>query len=172
MSERWAYKLGDSAVGLCETAYCMITGCALSTFQNWKRMVRAEEQPVVKGRKPGQRSAKTEAARAFIVHYASAHDYSPNETCKKNGLTVVSEWQVGTVVSSSWPYENLLMAGAAGCHQEAGCILHVWHLHDTGWLLISGRDPVISKLRQVMGAGVSSPEAAKEEDGVVQVFGL
>jgi hypothetical protein len=89
-TERWAFRMGASDVGLCEKAYCTITGIALSTFQNWKRQVRMSEQPAITGRKPGQRSAKTEAARAFMVHYAAAHDYSPNETCSKNGLTLVS----------------------------------------------------------------------------------
>jgi hypothetical protein len=69
----------------------MIHGIPLRTFQSWKTRIRMGEQPLPVGRKPGQRGGKTEAARAFLIQYASTHDYSPNETCKKNGLTIVSD---------------------------------------------------------------------------------
>ena len=53
-------------------------------------MVKKGEEPSKAGGKVGYRSSKREAVRSFLQHFASMHDYSPNETNKTNGLTVVS----------------------------------------------------------------------------------
>ena len=68
----------------------MITGVAIRTFEGWRALVKKGEEPSQAGRKVGYRSPKREAARSFLQHFASMHDYSPNETSKANGLTVVS----------------------------------------------------------------------------------
>lgn len=88
--EYYAYTIATKDVKLCDKAFCMVTGIAERTLYSWKARIKAHEQPCQVGRKLGHVAAKTEAARAFLAHYASLHDYSPNETTKKNGMTIVS----------------------------------------------------------------------------------
>ena len=68
----------------------MITGLSPRCLQRYIAHVKASRRPSVVGKKLGQRSAKSEAVRAFLDHYASMHDYSPNETNKSNNMTIVS----------------------------------------------------------------------------------
>jgi hypothetical protein len=88
--EYYAFTVATKTVPLCDKAFCMITAIPERTLYHWKARIKQGEEMAKVGKKLGCVAPKTEAARAFLARYASMHDYSPNESSKKNNMTVVS----------------------------------------------------------------------------------
>lgn len=75
-------------VELCQNAYAKIHGVSVRTFQRYTKWARDGVTGKPKGRKPGTSTAKSQAARCWLMHYASLHDKMPNSSV--NGVTKVS----------------------------------------------------------------------------------
>lgn len=69
-------------VPLCQKAFTMITGLSIRSLQRHIRFAKLDLKPRPVGRKRGMELSKTEAARAWLRHYASVQDQMPNSSIK------------------------------------------------------------------------------------------